>query len=253
MGSSVSIALWGYFIPLTSARAVRLGFFLFLLTAAMIGFAFSLGYLARVFPILPENASQRALNGLRLFLITPGVAIAAILFSEMPLRDGIRQRTLLYPLLGPVSRTTLAVVRTAATGMLLAGASAAVVLVIRILEGNTGPLVRELWAVTLSALAYTAAFGLLHVITRRGLFAGLAFLILFDAPLSQLPFGIRRLSLSYHTRVLADTLVEMQLPVAIMPPEASVLGSTLTLILVAAALTAATAYVFSRKRLGELC
>ncbi|NNF05699.1 MAG: hypothetical protein HKN21_02955, partial [Candidatus Eisenbacteria bacterium] len=214
----------------------------------------SLNYLHYFLSMVPDNAGNEALDSLRKLLIAPGIAIAAILFSELPIRDGIRQRTLLYPLLGPVPRWILVVVRTVATGAILAFSAIILLLIIRFLHGEgLSQLPQEAMAIALASFAYTGLFGVVHMVTKRGLFAGLATLLIFDSPLAQLPFGIRRLSLSYHTQVLGDQLVELQLPVDLGTPENSVVLSAITLLIMAAVFIGIASFLFSKKPLGELC
>jgi hypothetical protein len=178
----------------------------------------------------------------------------AILLSEIPLRDGIRHRTLLYPLLGPVPRVTLAVVRTLATAVLLAAAASVLTVAVRLLQGQvTALLGRELLAVWLGAGAYIALFGVVNLVTRRGLIAGLAIYGLLDESLGRLPFALRNLSPSYHMRVLADQEIEITLPIALTPPPSSLVVSCIVLVALTAACTAIVAVLFNRKRLAGLC
>ena len=159
----ISIAFWTYLLPITSTRAFRVGIVIFLLFIGVIGLGFMIGFFA-------SNASEAMLSGLRMFLVVPGLPVAAILFSEMALRDGIRQRTLLYPLLGPVPRTTMAVVRTLVTAALLViGLSLLLLVVFALQRGEGGFPARELMAVLLGSFAYMGLFGLVHLVSRRGL------------------------------------------------------------------------------------
>jgi hypothetical protein len=172
----------------------------------------------------------------------------------MPLRDGIRQRTLLYQLLGPAPRPVLAVVRTLMTSTLLAAGACALMLATRILGGaGLADYPRETLAMVLGSFAYTGLFGLIHMIGRRGLIAGLAFYFIFDQPLGQLPFTLRRFSPSYHVSVLADRVIDMHLPVPVTAPEPSFLVSAIVLVVIAVVTTGAAAVLFTRKSLGELC
>jgi hypothetical protein len=234
-------------LPLASARALRIGIF---------SMALFLG-LVVVFVLLKPYAEgffETTLSGLRKLAIVPGLPVLAILLSEIPIRDGIRQRTLLYPLLGPVPRTTLCWVRTMATAVILALGASFTVVLIRLIQGESlGPLAREFLAIWLGAGAFTALFGALHLSIRRGLIGGLAYYFLLDFPLAYLPFSLRNLSLSHHMRVIADLQIQMELPIAISPPSSSVLVSSIVLVVVAVGLGAVGALLFSRKDLGNLC
>jgi hypothetical protein len=247
MREAVSVALWAYLVPLTSARALRIGFFLALGFLGLVGLAVLLRPVA-------ETMSALSLERLREGAVLPGVPITALLLSEIPVRDGIRHRTLLYPLLGPVSRPVLSATRTVATALLAALGLSLLILVVQAVEGGEASVLgRELLAVVLGSAAYVSLFGILHLISGRGLIAGLAVYGLFDDPLGRLPFSLRNLSPSYHVRVLADQVTEIRLPVEVTVPEPSFLGSATFLIAAAALLTALGAYLFSRKQLGEIC
>jgi len=198
--------------------------------------------------------TSATLEGMRVFALIPGVPVAALLMSEIPVRDGIRHRTLLYHLLSPVPRSTLVVVRTLTTAVLLTAIMTAVVAVVRMLEGGSlAPLGREALAVLLGSLAYTTLFGLLHLLTRKGLIAGLAYHLLLDSPLGTFPFGLRNLAPSYHYRVIADQVVEMELPAMITVPEGSLVVSVVALVVITGLALFAVTFRFDRMQLPELC
>jgi hypothetical protein len=247
MSQPTLVALRAYLAPMPSFRGLRLGLAVGFLAFSLIGLAFVLEHL------LPRMFGN-LLRSLQLVAIVPGIPLTAILVSEMSLRDGIRQRTLLYALLSPVPRSVLAVVRTLTTAVLLAVGGMIVVTVIRLLDGMPlGPLPREYLAILLGSMAYTALFGFFHLAMRRGLIAGLVFYFLLDQPLAQLPFALRRLSPSYHLAVLADRVIDMHLPISVPLPETSIPAAAVTLLGITAIFLAATAIVFNRKSLGELC
>jgi len=195
-----------------------------------------------------------AVGSLRTTLLVPGLAIAAVLVAELPIRDGLAHRTLLYPLLGPVSRPVLALVRTLVTALLLAGGMGLLVVLLGIIAGvPDAGLGRELAAIVLGSLCYVGVFGLLHAVTRYGLVSGLGLALLADYPLCKVPFSIRNLAPATHVGKLAGLdLVDLHgLPLPV--PETS-LGLSLGVLVVVATLgVALTAMRFSRMNLEELC
>lgn len=247
MRRQAEIALWTYLIPLASTRAFRIGFLITLLFLGMLGISVLLRSVSEVF-------ASFSLQGLGAWIIVPGVPLFAILLSEMPIRDGIRQRTLLYPLLGPASRNMLALVRTGATVVLLAAGASAMVILIRVLYGSgLGPLPAELLGIWLGAAVYVPLFGVFHLITRWGLIAGLIFYALMEL-LARLPFELRNLSPAFHVRVLSDQVVEIEnLPIPIQAPPTSMVISVIVLLVLAAVLAGAGGFLFARKDVGELC
>jgi len=244
---AAGIALKTYLAPMTSTRAFRIGGLIFLSFVALVLIA------ALVRPVAAFLA-QASLDRLRHGSVLPGVPLAALLLSEIPLRDGIRHRTLLYPLLGPVSRPMLAMVRTLATSLLVALAMTTLWILVRLVQGSVAePWIGQLLAIWLGSGAFVGLFGLFHLVSRRGLLVGLAYYGLLDDPLARLPFALRNLSLSFHMRSLAHQEVEINLPISITPPETSPWVSAMLLVAVAVALFAVTAMLFKRKPLGELC
>jgi hypothetical protein len=247
MIETATIALKTYLAPMTSTRAFRIGLLIFLLFAGLVVFA------ALVKPVAALLA-QASLDRLRRGAVIPGVPLAALLLSEIPLRDGIRHRTLLYPLLGPVPRPVIAVVRTAATAILVALAMTALWVLVRLVQGNVDePSGGQLLAIWLGSGAFVGLFGFIHLLSRRGLLVGLAYYGLFDDPVGRLPFALRNVSLSYHLRVLSHQLQEIELPIDLPAPHSSAMASSLFLIAGALGLIAITAVLFKRKQLGELC
>lgn len=248
---NASIAFWTFVTPVMAGRSVRIGL---LLSAAFVATAVGL----RFGGVFPERVVIGALETSRHFLVMMALPVAAVILSDTALRDGIQHRTLLYPLLGPVPRATLAIVRTACTAALLAFCIGALLVLTRLLlgaeaSGGSVSLFRELLAAGIGGLAYTAIFGFIHLINRRGLITGLALLFLLDLPLGRVPFGIRNLSPSYHVGVIADQFDTLALPIQIGGPDTSVALSVTVLLLLAGLFGAATAVVFRERNLGELC
>lgn len=245
--ASAWIALRTYLVPLATTRAFRLGLLLFFGIIACTGFLLSLGLVA-------SRLATSLLASLGDSLVIPGLPIAAILVSELPLRDGIRQRTLLYPLLGPVSRVTLAVVRTVTTAILLAAGAGLLLVLVHLASGGSRPgLASEILATAAGSCAYTGIFGFIHLVGRRGLITGLVLFVLIDEPLGRVPFAIRNLSPSYHMRLITDRLSEIPLPVPIdLPEPTSIAPSVVVLVALGIVFTMATALTFNRKNLGEL-
>jgi hypothetical protein len=237
------IAWRTYLAPLATLRAARIGVPIVLfLIAAVAALRFS-GL------IKPDT-----LRDLQHFVILPGIPLFAALLGEMALRDGITQRTLLYPLLGPVPRGTLATVRTAATAALLAVASIALLIVLRLIAG--GPwtnIMRELVAVVLAAFAYTSLAGIVHLVSPRGLILSLALYGIFDYPLGRLPISLRVLAPSHHVRTLADISDPFSIPISVHVAAASPAGSAVVLVIIVLVALVAGAVIFTNKKLAELC
>ncbi len=240
---SALIAWRSYIAPITTLRAARIAIPIGILLIAAVAAGRFLGLVS------PESLSD-----FQHFIILPGVPLLAALLGEMALRDGITQRTLLYPLLGPVPRGTLAAVRTAAAALLLAAATVALMVVLKLIAGDLGQgTARELAAIVLGACVYTALAGVVHLLSPRGLILNLAIYAIFDYPLGRLPIGLRVLAPSHHVRTLADFSDPFRIPITVPVPSADPLVSTLVLLVVATGATLAGAAIFANKKLPELC
>lgn len=245
--SNIATAFWTYVIPMTATRAMRIGLVLFALFAVTVVALYASG--AFLHELMIDG-----LFGMRHFLVMAAVPVGAVLLSEIPIRDGITHRTLLYPLLGPVPRVTLAMVRVLVTGAMLAlGCSILLVLIRILLKEDLDWLPRELLSVALGSFAYVAFFAFVHLMARRGLIIGLVVFFLFDAPLGRLPFTLRNLSPSYHAGVIAGQQESMQLPISLGMPDTSILTSSLVLVVIAIVFAVAVAVGFKHKNLGDLC
>lgn len=190
---------------------------------------------------------------IRTTLIVPGLPVLAVSLAELPLREGLTQRTLLYPLLGPVSRSVLCLARTLVAALVLCVGLGSLTLLLRLfaLEPTRG-LAGELTAVALGSVSYVALFGLLHVLSKHGLVAGLA-VVLCDYLLAKVPFGIRSFAPAAHLANLADVWVvdTHGLPLAVSPIALPTSITVLCLIALLCALL--TTWRFSRMDLQELC
>lgn len=243
MGPTLRTITLGYLMPLGSARALRGAGILVVLLLGLIVTGKALGFV-----------HEEMLLALRGGLVIPGVPIAAALLSEISLREGITQRTLLYPLFGPVSRQALAVGRTLLTALLLVLGAIATSLALQGLAGvKPAGLGREILGLCFGGLTYVALFGLLHLVSNRGLVTGLALFFTLDDPLGRLPFSLRLLAPSFHLRTISGVEAEFNLPIDVHPATSTPLMSSLALVVIGALAIYATAQLFARKPLGELC
>ena len=143
--------------------------------------------------------------------------------------------------------------RTIATsGVLALGCTLGYLLLYAFLrEGN---IARDLLAIALGSFAYVALFGIVHLLSERGLMAGLAAFALVDWPIGLIPLELRNLAVSYHLKVIADRDTIMSLPITIGGLPSQSLGLSCVLIVaLGAVFLAVTGYLFSRRNLGEIC
>jgi hypothetical protein len=181
--------------------------------------------------VLAGAASLADLGGasstvLRRQVLVPGVPVLALLLGDLALRDGLQQKTLLHDLLGPVPRSTLALVRGGITAV-LAGLLALVVAASFGVATLSRPeaIAREALAAALGGFAYAGISVALHTFLRRAFIAGLLGLFLVDILLGALPLALRNAAPSAHLLLLAgyspaNGIGEVALPFAVAAPSA---------------------------------
>ncbi len=146
--------------------------------------------------------------------------LLALVYASGILHDEQEQQTITYLLLRPVSRPLLYVVK------LLAAMTAAVVLALvsttltyaAIYTGQihlADAAMRCLQACLIDGLAvatYCCFFGLLGLLTRRVLVAGIIYIALVEGLLANLPFAIRLITVIYYTRLIAYRALPFVVP-----------------------------------------
>jgi hypothetical protein len=242
----LGIALRTYLLPLPGAMAFKL-------SVVGVALVYLVALLIRVIGREPAGTDGELSFELARALLMPGVPIFALLVSELPLREGIRHRTLLYPLLGTASRDAISLTRSAATSVIFGLSFAFLVAGVAWIGGlPPAELGAPFLAAALGGMTYTAVFGLLQLLVPRGLAAGLLWYFLFDEPIAKIPFELCRLSVAYHVRVLGRDHEFFGIPVSDVPAEHPVM-SALVLVAITALAIAATVLLFRRRDLEELC
>ncbi len=146
--------------------------------------------------------------------------LLALVYASGILQDEQEQQTITYLLLRPVSKSLLYVVK------LLAAMTAAVLLTLvstsltytAIYAGHlfqTDAVPRCLQACLIGSLAvvtYCCLFGLLGLLTRRVLIAGIIYIALVEGLLANLPFAIRLITVIYYTRLIAYRTLPFVVP-----------------------------------------
>jgi ABC-2 type transport system permease protein len=177
--------------------------------------------LAVVLRNLPVPAPADALEFALVFSLVPhGLApLTALLYAAGVVSDEVEEQTLTYLLLRSVPRWALYLTKLLATlcvtTMLVAAAVTALYAAIYL--GTPGfwdeVLPRAGRAVAVMALAqvgYCALFGLLGLLTRRSLVAGIAYIVAVEGALANIDFVGRALTVVYYVRTL--TLRWLDLP-----------------------------------------
>jgi ABC-2 type transport system permease protein len=162
------------------------------------------------FPPSPQESEFAILFNLIPHALAP---LTALLYAAGIIQDEVEEQTLTYLLLRPLPRWALYLTKLAVTWLttsLLIGVFTTLTLVV--LYWNTP----ELWGevlpgraakiAALMALAqagYCSLFGVLGLLTRRSLVAGLAYIIAFEGLLANFDAVVRKLTVMFYFRVLS--------------------------------------------------
>jgi len=129
--------------------------------------------------------------------------LLSLWFGTGVLREEIEDQTLTYSFTRPVGRAWIYVAR------VLASAGPVLVLAVPAAAAaglRAGPVTagRFAAAAALSVLAYTGLFALLGLLVRRSTWFGLAFLLLWEGGVGQVPGFLGELTVVTHVRAIAD-------------------------------------------------
>ncbi len=171
--------------------------------------------LAGVLKFVPYPPAPEAVEFALIFNLIPHALapLTALLYAAGAIQDEVEEQTLTYLLIRPLPRWALYATRIVAawlTTTVLTVLFTTVALTViywdtSILWGNVLPR-RAATVAALMALAqagYCALFGLLGLLTRRSLIAGIAYIVAFEGLLANFDAVVRRLTVTYYFRVLS--------------------------------------------------
>lgn len=138
--------------------------------------------------------------------------LAALLYAAGLIRDEAEEQTLTYLLLRPLPRRALYVVKLLAallvtcllTGVFTAATFAVIAAAARepVADGVVGRALATVGLLALAQVGYCGLFGLVGLLTRRALLAGVGYIIAFEGLLASFDTVARRLTVMYYFRVL---------------------------------------------------
>lgn len=181
------------------------------LFVAMFALPLAIALLTRRYaePYEPADAAMALL----LVLIPQAVVpLTALLFASSLVQDDVEEQTLTYFLIRPIPRWAIYVAK--ALGSVLVTSTLAALFITATVaaiwwgvdDRDAGGLAYEAAALTaataLSMLAYISIFGLLSLLTKRVLVAGVGYVILFEGIVSNIPFLVRYATVLFHARAL---------------------------------------------------
>jgi ABC-2 type transport system permease protein len=176
--------------------------------------------LTLVLRLVPHPARTDHLEiALVLHLLPHALApLTALLYAAGIIRDEVEEQTLTYLLLRSVPRWAIYVTKLLATvcvsAVLVTVAAMAVFVAIyanspELWEVLSSRLPRVVVVFALAQLAYCVLFGLMGLITRRSLIAGIAYIALIEGFLANIDFVARSLTIVYYVRTLVIRWVDL--------------------------------------------
>ncbi|HEX9637189.1 MAG TPA: ABC transporter permease [Acidobacteriota bacterium] len=196
-------------LQLGSARTVVLG--LLHLVPLLLA---ALWWLSRRFELLEVFSDGRELFGILVMtLYRPTLLLLATVFYGCAVvREEVENKTLTYLLVRPIPKWAIYLGRTLAAlvvvllllslSLTLCYAVCALASASGTFQRNLGLLARDLGALSLGALAYTAVFALLSAAFKHPMLIGLALAFGWENLVGHLPWLIGKLTLSHHLRAL---------------------------------------------------
>ncbi|WP_165228232.1 ABC transporter permease [Aquisphaera insulae] len=140
------------------------------------------------------------------------VPLAALLFASGMVQDDVDEQTLTYLLIRPVPRWLVYASKLAGTWLVLALVTAAfTAMALAAVYWGTGLMDLAALArraailagiLTLGLAAYAALFGLLGLVIRRALLAGVAYIVAFEGAFANIDFSIRWSTVMFYLRTL---------------------------------------------------
>jgi ABC-2 type transport system permease protein len=145
------------------------------------------------------------------FAPTALLSFAALLNAVGLIQDEIEEQTLTYLLLRPTPRWViyLAKLLAAALTTVILACSFQLVSYVAAFSGTEhfsdamrNRMPATMFALALTATAYTAVFGLLGLLLRRSLIVGICYIVVFEGILASIPFNFRSYTVIYYFRVM---------------------------------------------------
>jgi ABC-2 type transport system permease protein len=213
----------------------------------------ALGFIPVVIAVIfsisdPDTDPERWTASMLTALVVTGVLpLTALMFGVSALGDELEDGTAVYLLTKPLQRWQVLLPKVVAPWLLTSAFvfTAAVVSGFIALGGSSALTWGFAVASVIGALAYSAVFVLLSVVTTRALVAGLIYVFIWEGALTGIFEGLRNLSIRHYTLGIAEWLADT----APATFDASLSGTTA--LIMAAVVTVAAAF-FANRKLEEI-
>jgi ABC-2 type transport system permease protein len=188
----------------------------------------------------PERWTARMLTAI---VVTGVLPLTALMFGASALGDELEDGTAVYLLTKPLQRWQVLLPKVAAPWLL----TSAFVFTAAVVSGfiALGEFSALAWGFAvgsvIGALAYSAVFVVLSIVTTRALVAGLIYVFIWEGALTGIFEGLRNLSIRHYTLGIAEWLADT----APATFDASLSGTTA--IIMVSVVTVAAAFIANRK------
>jgi ABC-2 type transport system permease protein len=186
------------------------------------------------------SGAERAEDLSRLYdglVLTTVLPVLALVVSGAALGNEVEDGTLFYLLMKPVRRWRIITAKLVVATLIVIVISAVSILLAAVIAARASDTLRVGMAftagATAGAIAYSAAFLYLGLITSRTLVIGLLYVFLWEGALTGLFTGLRALSIRQYARGVAEALAD--LPVTVFNATLSTRGALIGVVIVTAA------------------
>jgi ABC-2 type transport system permease protein len=156
-----------------------------------------------------------------MFLPQAILPLVALIYASGIIHDEQEEQTITYLLIRPIPKWALYSVKllaTLTTTVVLTAVFTALtyaVIYFGTTAGAENVLLRAVKAIAVHSLAvvsYCCLFGLISLLTKRVLVAGILYTVAIEGVFANLPFGIRYMTVIYYTRIIAYHMMSFLLP-----------------------------------------
>ena len=157
------------------------------------------------------------------FMVIPQtlLPLGALIYASGIIQDELEEQTITYPLMRPIPKWGLYLVKLAATVITVSCLTAifTTITYIAVYAGGDTPAreVAERCAKAaglhcLAAGTYCCLFALMSMVTKRALIAGILYAAFVEGLLANLPFSVRLLTVIYYSRLIAYRVLPFVVP-----------------------------------------
>jgi len=190
-----------------------------------------LALLCRAYDVHPDQWGQAVVVGLGLAVLLP---VTSLIVGTGVLGSEVDDGTIIHILTKPLPRRDIILAKLLVAAGVSAVVSAVPLFVTGVLADNVHFGLALAIAAVIGAIAYTALFLLLSLVTRRPVLLGLVYILVWEGLLGRFVSGTRVLSIEQYVITIADKIAptdilpgKVNLTVAIVMSAIFVIGGTL--------------------------